>query len=220
MIFLALTQVDLAKHIYPLAKAIPCPPVVVDASDYPAGEAWGNAAKGLVQNYFSTVTTWLGTEDYKAPKEIRLVIKKEINVPAYASGGTITINGKWITDHPDDLGMVIHEMTHVIQQYPGSRQTPGWLVEGIADYIRWWKYEPELHATRGRTKIDPAKAKYTDSYRTTAVWLAWCGRKYNMGLVPALDRAMRKRQDPLPEFKRLTGKEPQELWDAFVKEIG
>lgn len=156
---------------------------------------------------------------FKSPTEIKLVFKKTLNVPAYASGGTITINGEWIAKRPDDLGMVIHELTHVIQQYPSSRAKPGWLVEGIADYIRWWRYEPELHAGPGRTKVDHAKAKYTDSYRTTAVWLAWCSRKYDMRLVPALDYAMRARKDPMPLFEKLTGKTPEDLWKEFADSI-
>jgi hypothetical protein len=200
-----------------MATPKPAPPVVVDASDLPEAQAWGDAAKALVQVWYPAVVAMLATEDFKTPREIRLVIKKSLNVPAYASGGTITINGKWITDHPDDLGMVIHELVHVVQQYPASRNKPGWLVEGIADYIRWWRYEPELHATRGRTKIDPQKSKYTDSYRTTAMWLAWCGRRYDMRLVPQLDAALRKGENPIPVFAKLTGKGPEELWKEFVE---
>lgn len=202
----------LDRHIYPLAEPKTCPPVVVDVSEFPEGEAWGNAAKGLVETWFGTLTTLLATEDYEVPDEIRLVIKKEISAPAWASGSEITISGKWITEHPDDLGVVIHELVHVIQQYPNSRTKPGWLVEGIADYIRWWRYEPEAP----RPRIDPERNNYDNSYRTTAYFLAWTSRKYNMGLVPALDRALRKREDPMPVFKELTGKEPAELWKEFV----
>ncbi|HMS54426.1 MAG TPA: basic secretory protein-like protein [Fimbriimonadaceae bacterium] len=229
--FLLVGQASLAKHIYPLSPALPCPPVVIDVTDFPEGQAWANEAKALVESWYGKVTQLLATagkdpitgtkkgEPFQSPKEIRLVFKKDLNVPAHASGGTITINGKWITQRPDDLGMVVHELVHVVQQYPNSRNKPGWLVEGIADYIRWWRYEPELHAGPGRTKVDPEKAKYTDSYRTTAVWLAYCSRKYDMRLVPALDKAMRDREDPLPLFKSVTGKDADELWKEFVESL-
>lgn len=134
-------------------------------------------------------------------------------MPAYASGGEITISGKWIKEHPDDLGLVIHELVHVIQQYPHFEGKPGWLVEGIADYIRWWRYEPEAP----RRRPDPAKANYTDSYRTTGWWLGWVSQKYDRRLVPALDRALRNKQDPMPIFKAMTGKTPEELWKEFVE---
>jgi hypothetical protein len=208
---------SLSRHVYPMARTRVCPPVVVDATDFPEGKAWGEAARALVKGWYSTVCSLLSTDEFKPPTEIKLVIKKTISAPAYASGGTITINGKWITDHPDDLGMVIHELVHVVQQYPNSRNKPGWLVEGIADYIRWWQYEPELHATSGKTKINPEKSKYTDSYRTTAMWLAWCSRKYDMRLVPILDLSMRKAENPMPVFEKLTGKTAESLWKEFVE---
>ena len=47
-------------------------------------------------------------------------------------------------------GAVVHELVHVVQQYGRARTTnpdavrpPGWLTEGIADYIRWYLYEPQ-----------------------------------------------------------------------------
>jgi hypothetical protein len=221
---------DLSRYVYPLARPIRCPRVTLDVTDYPEGKEWGEAARGLVQTWFTHVSQLLATdgmdpitrqkrgERFAVPREIKLVIKRNIDPPAYAQGGTITVKGPWITAHPDDLGLIIHEMTHVIQAYPDSDKTPGWLVEGIADYIRWWRYEPELHATKGRTKIDPAKSNYTDAYRTTAVWLAWCTQTYDRRLVPALDKAMRDREDPMPIFARLTGKTADKLWKQFVTE--
>ncbi len=217
---------DLSRFVYPLAPSRKCPPVEVDASDYPAGQAWGAAAQSLVRAWYPRICELLATDGrdpwtnakkgsaYRAPKVIRLVIKRDLNVPAYASDGTITINGKWITAHPDDLGMMVHELTHVVQSYPDT--DAGWLVEGIADYIRWWRYEPELHATQGRTKIDPEKSKYTDAYRITAVWLAWCTQKYDRRLVPALDSALRNHEDPMPVFQKVTGKDADALWREFV----
>ena len=201
----------LARHIYPLSPALKTPPVTIDVSDAPHTKAWAEKAKALVETWYPIVTSLLATESFKPPKEIRLVFKKEISAPAWASGEEITINGKWITDHPDDLGMVIHELTHIIQAYSWNR-TPGWLTEGIADYIRWWRYEPEAP----RPRVDPVKASYKDAYRTTAAFLAWSSRKYDMRLVPALDRAIRERRDPLTEFTRLTGKDVDALWAEYV----
>ncbi|MBX3118531.1 MAG: DUF4157 domain-containing protein [Fimbriimonadaceae bacterium] len=204
---------SLDRHIYPLSKPLACPEVVIDTTDFPEAKEWAEAAKKVVTMWFPKVTELLSTADYKVPAKITLVFKKEISAPAYASGSTITVNGKWITEHPDDLGMMVHELTHVVQQYPGSRTTPGWLVEGIADYVRWWRYEPEAP----RPKINYEKASYKDAYRTTAYFLAWTSRKYNMGLVPALDAACRTRKDPMPVFKDLTGKDADELWKEFIE---
>ena len=209
---LAQPIVDLSKHVYPLARAVPSPRIVVDASDFPQGKAWGEEAAKVVSAWYPYVISLLATDDYKTPKEIRIVVKKEISAPAWASGNEITVSGKWITEHPDDLGMIIHELVHVIQSYPENKSDTGWLVEGIADYIRWWRYEPEAP----RPKIDPEKNKYTDAYRVTGAFLAWAGKKYDLRLVPALDRALRRAEDPLPVFVKITGKTAQELWDEFA----
>jgi len=145
----------------------------VNASALPEQQAWGDAAKAVVEAWFPEITALLCTDDYEVPAEIRLVIVKEARVPAYTSGATSTINGQWITAHPDDLGMVVHELVHVVQHYPGRRNTPGWLTEGIADYIR-------------------------------------------CRLVFELDKALRRREDPMAVFTTLTGKDADALWAEFL----
>jgi hypothetical protein len=62
-----------------------------------------------------------------------------------------------------------------------------WLVEGIADYIRFFKYEPGNIGT-----LNMAKAKYDGSYRVTARFLAYVTDKYTKDLVLELHRAMRE----------------------------
>lgn len=204
-------QQDLSRHIYPLAPRRDAPPVVIDVTDSPDSKEWAEAAKKLVQDWFPVVVSMLSTQEFRKPDEIKLIFKKEINVPAYASGGSITINAKWIAEHPDDLGMVIHELVHVIQQYPRNRANTGWLTEGIADYIRWWRYEPEA----ARPRITEA-SKMTDGYRVTGSFLAWAGKKHDLRLVPALDAALRKGEDPMPVFEKLCGKNAEELWKEFA----
>jgi hypothetical protein len=203
---------DLLRYVYPLAKARPAPPVTVDTSDAPEAQPWAEMAADLVRNWFPHICQLLSTAAYEPPREIRLVFKKELNVPAYASGSTITVSAKWIHDHPNDLGAVIHELTHVVQAYPPSRQTPSWLVEGVADYVRWWRYEPEAR----RTRIDPQKASYRDSYRTAAAFLAWLTEQYDKRLVPKLDAAMRSRTDPIPVFNEVCGRQVDDLWTEFT----
>jgi len=206
---------ELARFIYPLAEARPAPAVVVDTTDAPDSEAWAASAKALVTAWFPEICRLLATDRFTPPREIKLVFKKELNVPAYSSGGVITISAHWVRDHPEDLGLVVHELTHTIQAYPRSRQTPGWLVEGIADFVRWWRYEPEAP----RPRIDPAKASYRDSYRTTAAFLAWASHKFDERLVPRLDAALREKRDPLPVFDELAGKSIDDVWSDFVSTL-
>lgn len=223
-------QADLKRHIYPVSAPIDPPRFVLDVSDSPDSEEWGKAAVGVAETWFTHIAQLLATdgrdpmtgeqvtEAWQPPEEIKIVLKPDIGAPAYASGNTITIDSNWVKSRPDDLGIVIHEMVHVIQAYPGSDHKPWWLVEGIADYLRWWRFEPELHTGPGRTRINPERDNFDSGYRTTGMWLAWCSRKYDMRLVPALDLAMRRREDPVPLFQEITGKTAEELWAEFLGE--
>ena len=203
---------QLDKYVYPMATPIPQEPVVtVDISDNPNAKDWADAAQKLVSQWFPIVWRLLATDGVTPPKEIKLVFKKKITAPAYAVGTSLFVNGEWISQHPDDLGMMIHELTHIVQSYPPSRNKPGWLVEGIADYIRWWRYEPEAP----RSPIDPLKASYRDSYRTTAAFLAWITAKYDRSIVPRLDKALREGKYTDDIFKDVTGKDVDALWSEF-----
>lgn len=200
------------RYVYPLAREQAAPKVSVNVKEAPDLQAWGETAARLTRAWYPIVCSLLATERYRGPQEIRLVFRAKQDAPAWASGGEISINAEWVRAHPDDLGMVIHELTHVIQGYPDNKVDTGWLVEGIADYIRWWRYEPEAP----RPRIDREKASYKDAYRTTAAFLAWASRKYDMRLVPALDRALRRGADPSPLWFRFTGKDVDALWKEFV----
>jgi hypothetical protein len=95
----------------------------------------------------------------------------------------------------------------------GGTRNPGWLVEGIADYIRWFKYEPKPTGTRPR---NPDRAKYTDSYRTTAGFLNFVVEKHDKEIVPKLNAAMRQGKYSADLWKEYTGKTADELWKEYV----
>jgi hypothetical protein len=203
---------DLDRFVYPMAPARSGAKIEIDVSKFPEGKAWAEKAANEMRTWYPIVTAMLATENWNEPKVIRLVIEPKISAPAWASGNTITCNGEWITQRPNDFGMVIHELAHVVQSYPGSDKTPGWLVEGIADYIRWWRYEPDAP----RPRLNKERSKYTDGYGTTAYFLSYVSQKYDRRLVPSLDKAMRQKEDPLPIFKQMTGKGIDDLWSEFL----
>ena len=222
-----------SRYAYPFAHGghpPACPPVEVDCKGAPDAAEWGKLAQSLAETWYPRLCELLATDGidpiegkprgkaFVSPAKLRIVIEAKLKVPAYTSGAEIHVDGSWIQGHPEDSGLLIHELVHVVQGYPQGRNAPSWLIEGIADYVRWWRYEPELAATAGRTRIDPAKSKYSDSYRTSAMWLAWCSRTHDMRLVPALDCALRNGEDPMAVFEKLCGKNADALWKDFVAE--
>ena len=110
----------------------------------------------------------------------------------------------------DLVGALGHELVHVVQQYGhnGHKNTmPTWLTEGIADYIRWWTFEPasSRHVTKAYNK-NGVPAMYTDSYQTTAAFLAYVTQYHDKDIVVQLNAAGRDGTYTSEVWKQSTGK--------------
>jgi hypothetical protein len=105
-------------------------------------------------------------------------------------------------------------LTHVVQAYHKGN-VPGWLTEGIADYIRWFKYEPQSK----RPHPNPDKAKYSDSYRTSAAFLNWAAETYDKDLVVKINAACRRGEYNEELWKKYTGRTLAELGDAWIESL-
>jgi hypothetical protein len=103
---------------------------------------------------------------------------------------------------------------HVVQHYGKCAKAPVWLTEGIADYLRWFKYEPQ---SRGAeiTARNISRAKFDASYRVTANFLNWTCEKYDGALVTKLNAAIREGNYEEGLWKKYTGHTVQELGDEW-----
>ena len=81
--------------------------------------------------------------------------------------------------------------------------------------MRWFKYEPE----KNRPRVNPARAKYTDSYRTTAAFLNYVTDAHDKDVVKKLNAAMRDGKYREELWKEYTGKTVDELWAEYVKTL-
>jgi hypothetical protein len=187
--------------------------VTVDTSEVPELEPWAMEAKALVEEWHPKLCNLLNSEGFTPPADVSLVFKKDYNGVAATSGRRITIAADWVKKHPEDKGMVIHELCHVIQAY-GRGPKEGWLVEGIADYVRFFKYEPQTRVTIR----NPEKASYRDSYRTAAKFLDWAQRSYDPDLVATLNAALRTGKYRRTLFEEMTKKDLDELWKEFIEQ--
>lgn len=186
--------------------------VILEVGESADLKPWGEKVQKVVEEWHPKIAKLLASDGNKPPREIKLIFKTDMKNPGATAGSTIYISTAWVTRHPEDVGMVIHELTHAIQAYP--KYDHGWLVEGIADYIRFFHFEPDARLG----PINPDKAKYTDSYRTTAAFLNYC-QKQNPELVSKLNAALRKNEYKVEMFKELTGKTADELWAEFAETL-
>jgi hypothetical protein len=185
----------------------------VDVSDAPEMKDWAEKAARVCEQQYTMINEELKDGRFQPPHQVRMRLKKMDGV-AYSSGGAITGSVAYFKRHPDDIGAMVHETVHVVQSYR-VRGNPGWLVEGIADYIRFFKYEP---GKLGR--INPRRARYDGSYRVTAAFLAYLSEKYDKDIVRKLNKMMRDGEYKKEVFQKLTGKTLEQLGEEWRVTLG
>jgi hypothetical protein len=186
----------------------------VDVSDAPEMRAWAEKAARVCERQYPMICGELMSDGFKPLTVIRMALKKDYNGVAYASGGRIVGSVKFFKDHPNDIGAMVHETVHCVQLYRG-RGNPGWLVEGVADYLRFFKYE----GGRIGIRLTPERAKYDASYRVTAAFLAFLAQKYDPRIVTKLNALMREGKYKDGVWKELTGKTVEELGREWQKSL-
>lgn len=129
----------------------------------------------------------------------------------------ITYNNPYVDKNSEDApGLIIHELTHVVQQY-GSNPVPVWLTEGITDYLRYYVLLPDP-----ARRADPLKADYRKGYQHAALLLDYLIRTRHGGdykaLIHPLNAACRSGSDPLVWLEQTYGMTPDAIQDAVRAE--
>ena len=185
----------------------------LDVADAPEIKEWAEKVARVCEKSYPMINEELKSDGYKPPTTVTMALKNSYRGVAAASAGRIVGSVKYFKAHPDDIGAMVHETTHIVQHYRG-RNNPGWLVEGVSDYVRFFKYEPGKLG-----QIDPNRAHYNGSYRTTAAFLAYLTNKYDKQIVRKLNAMMREGKYTNDAFRQLTGKTEKELdeeWRATL----
>jgi hypothetical protein len=187
---------------------------IVNVPDAPDMKDWIEKVAGICERQYQMIGEELRSDGFKPRQQVSMTLKKDYKGVASTSGGAITGAVRYFKAHPEDIGAMVHETVHVVQNYRGGNK-PGWLVEGIADYIRFFKYEP---GKIGR--MNPDRVRYDGSYRQSAAFLAYVTQKYDKELVRKINALLRAGKYKEEIFQELTGKTVQELgeeWKASLR---
>ncbi len=195
-------QVDQGKYLF-----------TIDTSQTPDLTGWTETnLVPMIEKWYPEIVRMLPSPGFDAPSKVKVVFSNDMDGVADTAGGRIRCAGRWFRENlqGEATGAVFHELVHVVQSYghtPAEKgsgvKVPGWLVEGIADYLRWYHFESDSHgADISRNGLN--RVRFDGSYRITANFLDWAGRKYDPELVPKLNAAIR--QDHYQE----------ELWTKFT----
>ncbi|QDH79892.1 secretory protein [Echinicola soli] len=169
--------------------------------------------EGLIKTFFKVYPKMSKAFNKDATKKVTVTIDTAYNGVAYAHDGKITIASKWLDKKPGDLDVITHEGMHLIQAYPDGAG-PGWLTEGIADYVRYAYGVDNEGAGWSLPDVAPEHS-YENSYRITARFLLWITQAYDKRFVKEMDKHMRSKTYSDSLWKQYTGLTLDELWETY-----
>lgn len=172
----------------------------------------------IVQTFFDVYPRLVKEYNKKALKEVTFVIDTAYKGVAATSNGRVTISSYWLHIHPEDIDVVTHEVMHIVQDY-GRTNGPGWLTEGIADYVRYRFGVDNAGAKWSLPELKPGQT-YTNSYRITARFLVWVETHIKKGIVKKLDEKMRAHSYSDDLWVEYTGNTIDDLWKNYEQHAG
>ena len=199
--------------------------ITINTAAAPELQAWAHdrLAPVLAEQYPKIVAI-LPSAGFTAPDHFSITLKPMDGV-AFTAGNRVVANSVWLKSElkGEAIGSLVHEAVHVVQQVGGhGGENPGWIIEGTADYIRWFKYEPQSHGADlvWLRRLRHFSGHYDDSYRITANFLNWVSEKYDPTIVTQLNAAMREGTYDASLWSHFTGKTAPELgaeWKADIE---
>jgi len=198
--------------------------ITIETTETPDLTEWAHKELApVVQKWYPKLVKMLPSEGYEAPTRVSIAFSASMQGVAATGGTRVRCAARWFRRElqGEAKGAVVHELVHVVQNYsiarrtnPNPTRTPGWLVEGIADYIRWFLYEPETHGAE-ITSRNISQARYNGNYRISANFLNWATETYDKDIVRKLNAAAREGNYNEDLWTKLTGHTVQELGDEW-----
>jgi len=198
--------------------------ITIDTTETPDLTEWAQKELApVVKEWYPKIVELLPTEGYKAPTRISITFRADMRGVAATGGTRVQCAAAWFRQQlqGEAKGAIVHELVHVVQNYgmarrtnPNPTRTPGWLVEGMADYIRWFLYEPQTHGAE-ITSRNIARARYDANYRISANFLNWVTETYDKEVIRKLNAAAREGRYSDDLLKEYTGHTVQELNDQW-----
>ena len=161
---------------------------------------------------------------YRTPDEVKPVTRQSLVIDmhdgvAYASGGEIHFSAVYIGNFvrgktPAAVtlelnGVLVHESTHVWQYTNGG----GWLVEAMADYVR---YKAGFDRLARRQK----GGNWDSPYTTGGFFIHWIEEKYDKDFGYKVNMGMKNRNFSYPMLvQQVTGKPVDMVWQEYQADI-
>jgi len=171
--------------------------------------------KRLIETFFEVYPKLAKEYNPNTLKEVKFSVDTNYKGVAATSNGKVTFSSIWMVKHPEDIDVVTHEVMHIVQDY-GRSVGPGWLTEGIADYVRS-KFGVDNPGAKWTMPEPKPEHSYKNSYRITARFFTWIEKNVKPGTIKAVDASLRDHTYTSAIWAKLTGKDLDALWADYVK---
>lgn len=167
----------------------------------------------MIKTFFEVYPKEAKKYNENTSKEVFIIIDPNYKGVAATSGHVVRVNPEWMIKHPQDVDVVTHEVMHIVQSYNWNA-VPGWITEGIADFVRN-EYGVNNKVANWTLPNYNAHQNYTDAYRVTARFFIWVEKNYDKNLVEELNLAAKDKTYTSVFWKDKTGKTVDELWQLY-----
>jgi len=169
----------------------------------------------LLDAFFIVYPKEAATYNPNTSKKVTFIMDPAYDGVAATGDDVVRYNPEWFRKHPGDIDVVTHEVAHIVQAY-GETDAPGWITEGIADYLRY-RFGVDNTGAGWKLYDYSAKQNYDNSYRVTARFFVWIEQHYDKNFVKQLDDTMRRHTYKDDFAKKHTGKTFAGLWEEYGK---
>jgi len=180
----------------------------------PPGTTDQAVADRMVETFFAVYPQLVTTFNPDAPTRVTFIMDPDLPAVAGVGGDVVMYHSGHFAAHPHDIDVVTHEVMHVVQAY-GDRGAPGWLTEGIADYVRHVYGVDNAAGGWALPDFSPDQS-LEDGYRGVGRFLLWLETHGHAGVVRALDSRLRAGTWSDEAWVELTGRTLPTLWADYA----
>ena len=129
----------------------------------PKWRKWAAEAKARCEKFYPTIVSQLGGPNSRQPLSVTITFRKGRGI-AGTAGTHIVCNAEWFTAASRRLR---RRDPRTVPRGAGvwQQDVPGWVTEGIADYVRWFKFEPARAAPASQSRHGQVHRRLSDHGR-------------------------------------------------------
>lgn len=185
--------------------------IIMNIDRAPSFKKEAQVIKKQATKIFQEIEKKLWIEGYKPLKRVNFFLARNMGAPGFSdSPRSVVIDADFFRRNPKDYNLVVHELTHCVQNYP---KYVVWVTEGIADLM---SYKLGYRKDVGNPRLG---GSYKHGYSRAASFLLWMEQKLDKNIVIKLHKLLRDGKYSDQYFIDNFSKDIDTLWAEYQVEL-